>query len=294
MSDCYELMKPLEEEHSVSDLCEVFAVSRSGYYGWKSRGPSEREREDERIAKAIRRIDSEVKSRYGRPRIHRQLRCEGIRCGQKRVHRLMKENGIKARRKRPWRPKTTIGSGTKCSLPGNRLANRPAAAKPNEIWVGDITYIPTREGWLYLAAVMDRFTRKITGHAVADHMKESLVRTALEGAVKRYAPAEGLLHHSDRGSQYTSGAYQALLADLKIEPSFSRTGNCYDNAAMESFFASFKTELLPESGVFETKDQARREIFAYIEIFYNRKRLHSALDYQSPVDFENNLNYNLN
>jgi len=287
-------MKTLEKDHCISELCELFGISRSGYYDWKKRGPSAHKCEDARIAKAIQRIDLEVKSRYGRPRIHRQLRLEGIRCGQKRVGRLMKEKGIKARRKRPWRPKTTVGSTTKCSLPGNRLKNGPAATKAHEVWVGDITYIPTQEGWLYLAAIMDRFTRKITGHAVASHMKESLVRRALGGAVKRYAPAEGLLHHSDRGSQYTSGAFQALLAHFKFQASFSATGNCYDNAAMESFFASLKTELLPEKGIFETKEQARGEIFAYIEVFYNRKRLHSALDYQSPVDFENNLNYNPN
>lgn len=287
-------MKTLEPSHSVTEMCELFGASRSGYHAWKNRGPSTREREDARIANAIRRIDSEVKSRYGRPRIHRQLRLEGIRCGQKRVGRLMGENDIKARRKRPWRPKTTVGSGAKRQLAGNRLKDRPAPVKPNEVWVGDITYIPTKEGWLYLAAIMDRFTRKITGHKVAAHMEESLVHDALKGAVKRYAPAEGLLHHTDRGCQYTSRAYQAMLADLKFEASFSATGNCYDNAAMESFFATLKTELLPETGVFETKDQAKAEIFAYIEGFYNRSRLHSSLDYQSPVDFENNLNYNLN
>ena len=203
-------------------------------------------------------------------------------------------NGIKARIKRPWKPKTTISSGAKRSLPGNRLKERPPTTRPNEVWVGDITYIPTKEGWLYLAGIMDLFTRKITGHTVAAHMEESLVRDALKGAHNRYAPAEGLLHHTDRGCQYTSRAYQALLADLKFEASFSAKGNCYDNAAMESFFATLKTELPPDNGVFETRDQARSEIFAYIEIFYNRKRLHSALQYQSPVDFENNLNYNLN
>ena len=289
MNERYQEIQNLKGDHSVREMCACFEVSRSGYYEWVRREPSEREKDDERIANAIRQIDQKVKSRYGRPRMHRQLKHRGIRCGHKRVGRLMKLEGIKVRRKKAWKPRTTDSNHRRPVAP-NLLKERGNPEQPGKAWAADITYIPIAGSWTYLAVVEDLCSRRIVGWSFDNHMRSTLVQSAMMVAIGQHDRSESLLHHSDRGSQYASEAFRDLLKRHRIEPSMSRKGNCYDNAAVESFFGTLKTELLPECGYFRDADHARREIFEYIEVFYNRERIHSSLDYQSPVDFESNFN----
>jgi putative transposase len=285
----YEQIQNLKTAYSVREMCQCFNVSRSGYYEWSQRKPSSRMKEDERIAEAIRQIDEKVRSRYGRPRMHRQLKHWGIQCGHKRVGRLMKAAGIKVRQKKAWRPRTTDSNHRKPVAP-NLLKERGSPQQPGEAWAADITYIPMAEGWAYLAVVEDLCSRKIVGWSLDTHMRSTLVEAATKAALGRNDRSEKLLHHSDRGSQYASEAFRKLLGRHRIESSMSRKANCYDNAAVESFFGTLKTELLPDCGYFQDAGHARREIFEYIEVFYNRERLHSSLGYQSPVDFEATFN----
>lgn len=267
---------------SVKKMCEVFGVSSSGYYAWCKRKPGARARANEKLLVEIKKAFQNSRKTYGSPRIHRELLQKGIACGRNRVARLMRLNNLRARRPRRKYPRTTQRATGAIAAP-NLLSQDFTAAAPNQIWVSDITYIDTLEGWLYLAAVMDLFDRPIVGWALEDHMETSLVEDAFRMAVNRRHPQVGWIHHSDQGSQYTSHAFREVLAKAGCRPSNSSVGNCYDNAPAESLFSTIKIECAYKQ--FATKAQARREIFEYIEVWYNHKRLHSALGYLSPAQF---------
>jgi putative transposase len=288
------VIENLSAEFPIQALCRAYQVSRSGYYQWLQRraNPAPRERANEELLREIRQMHRGHKRNYGSPRVARFLKKQGHSCGRHRVARLMRLHKIRAQAKRPFRPRTTDSRHTERIAP-NLLPERAPAAGPNEIWAADITYIRTLKGWLYLAAVLDLCTRRVVGWSLQPHMESSLVKEALSRAVGRHRPAAGLLHHSDRGVQYTSSAYQALLTKNGFTASMSRKGNCYDNAAMEAFWSTLKSELIHQT-VFTDQQEARRAIFEYIEVFYNRERLHSALGYQSPLDFEQSLTYRNN
>lgn len=272
--------------YSIAELVQALRVSRSGYYAWKTRrhSPAPRQQHNQLLLIKIRRIHQQLHHRYGSPRMHQALRQEGCLCGHNRVARLMRLHHIRAKHKRPFRPRTTQSQHLLRVAP-NRLASQGPPTAPNQVWVSDITYIPTRQGWLYLAAVMDLFSRRIVGWAAKNHLESSLVKEALSQAVGLRRPAQGLLHHSDRGVQYASRPYQGLLQSHAIIPSMSAKACCYDNAAMESFWSTLKTELVQDQD-YHSHEQATRSLFDYIELFYNRHRLHSSIGYQSPVDFE--------
>ena len=265
-------------------MCRVFRVSTSGYYAWRRRPRSSKE--DDALLIEIKTIYAESKGRYGSPRIHRMLCQRGIRCGQKRVARLMREHGICARRVRRF--KATTDAKHTLPVAENVLDRQFEVAVPHARWAADITYIWTRHGWLYLAVVMDLFSRRIIGWSMQQTLERSLVVDALEMALRARHPPSGLLHHSDRGSQYASGTYQDLLRRAGCRCSMSRRGNCWDNAPVESFFSTLKMELVHERR-YETRQQARAEIFEFIEVWYNRQRLHSSLGYMSPADYESKM-----
>jgi transposase InsO family protein len=267
----------------VNLLCETLGVSTSGFYAWLSREPSAAQKRRAALLVEIRAVHAEVKGRYGSPRVHAELQARGADCCLNTVAKLMADNDIRAKTARKVR--NTTDSNHDRPVAGNVLDRQFGASGPNEKWVADITYIPTREGWLYLAAVEDLYSRMVVGWSMADHMESRLVVDALEMAVQRRLPAEGLLAHSDRGSQYASEHYQRLLGRHGIECSMSGVGQCWDNAPMESFFASLKKELVHHED-YQTRAQARASIFEYIETFYNPKRRHSSLGFLSPVNFE--------
>lgn len=263
-------------------MCRVLCVSRSGYYAWLKRPPSDRERADHELAQLIRATHERSRGTYGSPRIHAELRAQGCKVGRKRVARLMRCHALIARQRRRFKVTTH-------SLPGrpvapNVLKQQFSAQHPNEKWLADITYVPTQEGWLYLAAVLDVHSRLIVGHAMGAYLTQDWVLQALQMALHRRHPTSPLLHHSDRGSQYTAEAYQKLLKAYSITVSMSGTGNCYDNAMMESFFSTLKAECV--TGPYHTRQEARQSIFEYIEVWYNRQRRHSSLGYLSPAAFE--------
>lgn len=264
-------------------MCRVLQVSPSGYYAWCKRPKSARAERDVRLVEQIRQLHADSRQTYGSPRIQAALRQQGIVCNHKRVERLMRLHGIRGCERRKRRP-TTTQSHHGYPVAANLLARDFTAETPNRKWLGDITYIDTAEGFLYLASLENVFSRKIIGWAMDEHMETRLVEQALHMALTRRQPPAGLLHHSDQGSQYASDAYQALLAKQRISVSMSGVGNCYDNAMKESFFATLKTECAAQP--FASRAQARTAIFEYIEGFYNRRRLHSALGYLSPEQFE--------
>jgi putative transposase len=278
----YKFIEAHREEFAVKIMCRVLGVSRSGYYDWRKRKPSARECANAKLLKMIKKIFRRSRKTYGSPRIHAELRAQGMACSCNRVARLMRKHGVRARR--PRRRVRTTDSKHDLPVAPNLLGRQFEAERPNQKWVADISYIDTDEGWLYLATVMDLFSRRIVGWAMDDHMERSLVEQALRMALFRRRPRAGLLHHSDRGSQYASGDYRALLAAWGITASMSRTGDCYDNAAMESFFGTLKTECV--TARYPTRAAARTDIFEYIEVWYNRQRRHSSLGYLSPVAFE--------
>jgi len=286
------MIQSLAAQHPVGDLCRVLKVPRSGYYQWLRRVPGPRQKANELLLRNIHEVFAASRRTYGSPRITRQLRRQNIKCSENRVARLMKAHGIRPKAKRPFRPRTTQTHPELAPAP-NRLKDQPAPARVNQVWAADITYVWTVAGWVYLAAVMDLCSRKIVGWAMGHSLEASLVKEALHQALATRRPAAGLLHHSDRGCQYTSSAFQALLHFSKIIPSMSAQGNCYDNAAMESFWSTLKGEMIQRHD-FQDLAQARLAIFDYIETFYNRRRLHSAIGYQSPVDFEQQLMYKNN
>jgi len=271
-------------DYSLADLCAALRVPRSSYYAWRQRVPGRRTQANQNLRTALTGLFKDYREVYGSPRLTVCLRRLGIPCSRNRVARHMRALQLRARQKRAFRPKTTDAHHPHPIAP-NVLATTPQPKTTDRIWVSDITYVFTTEGWLYLAAIMDLYSRKIVGWATAGHLKTSLVAAALKNAIGSRLPRPGLLHHSDRGCQYASTQYRSLLSSLKALPSMSGKGNCYDNATMESFWSTLKTEWLHRHH-FQTHLQAQRAIFDYIETFYNPKRLHSALGYLSPVEFE--------
>jgi putative transposase len=272
--------------YNICELCRALEVSRSGYYAWQRRRPGPRAQENQLLRSKLKELFVGNRRVYGSPRLTVSLRKAGLSCSRNRVARHMRALGLRARQKRAFKPRTT-DSHHPHPLAPNRLAGIKAQA-PNEVWVSDITYVSTRQGWMYLAGVMDLWSRKIVGWATANHLKSTLVKEAMNQAIAARAPGPGLLSHSDRGVQYASGEYRQLLEEISSVPSMSAAGCCYDNAAMESFWSTLKTEWLHDQD-FCTQQEAELAIFDYIETFYNPKRLHSALGYQSPVDFEMDL-----
>jgi len=265
-------------------LCETLEVSPAGYYAWRQCPRSDRQQQRDALLVEIRAIHAQFKGRYGSPRIHAELVTRGHACCVNTVAKLMREAGIAAKTARKFRCSTT-DSDHDLPVAENLLDRQCNPSEANEAWVADITYIPTREGWLYLAAVEDLYSRRVVGWAMAEHMESRLVVDALAMAVQRRLPDEGLLAHSDRGSQYASEHYQRLLARHGITCSMSRRADCWDNAPMESFFASLKKELVHDAD-FATRAEARAAIVEYIEVFYNNQRRHSSLGYVSPAEYE--------
>lgn len=264
-------------------MCRALRVSRSGYYGWLRRPESQRCREDRRLRVEIRAAFRASRGTYGSPRLQAELRSLGWSCGKKRIVRLMQQEGLVARKRRRYR--VTTNSAHDHPIAPNRLARRFQVSSPDRVWLSDLTYLSTRQGWLYVAAILDLCSRRIVGWATSHRLTLELTLRALEHALIQRCPREGLLHHSDRGSQYTAAQYRQRLHQQGIQLSMSRRGECYDNAPMESFFSTLKTEL-PGWGRLENRRQAQQVLFDYIERFYNRTRRHSALGYLSPAEFE--------
>jgi len=267
----------------VSVLCRLLGVSRSGFYAWEERGPSASSVADEQLAVRIAAIHKASGGRYGSPKVHAELEAEGFAVSRKRVARIMSELGLASLRKRRF--KATTDSKHKLPVAENVLDRKFEVDAPDVAWVTDITYVWTSEGWLYVAAILDLFSRRVVGLAMSERIDRALVLDALRNAVGRRVPNQGLIHHSDRGSQYASADYQNALKDRGVVCSMSRKGNCWDNAVAESFFATLKTELIYPRR-FATRREAKDAIFDYVEVFYNRRRRHSTLGYLSPVDFE--------
>ena len=280
----YRFIQAEKAAYPVEVLCRVLDVARSGFYAWSRRPLGARAQQNQWLVTHIRTSYQASRGRYGSPRIHQDLRAQGVRVGRHRVARLMRLQGLRSlSRRRPWK---RLAAVTPAIRVANTLQREFAAARPNEKWAGDITYVPTRQGWLYLAVLMDLYSRRIVGWAMDDQGATSLTLSALKMALQQRAVRADLLHHSDRGSQYGAMAYQQQLAIHGIRCSMSRPGNCWDNAVVESFFATLKTELFSTGHPFWTRQEARTAIFEYVEGFYNRARRHSTLGYLSPVEFE--------
>jgi len=280
----FGIIEDQREMFPVRVLCDVMGVSAAGYYAWRGRPESCRKAANRVLLSEIRRLHLAHRGRYGAPRIHAALRGLGHTASRGRIERLMRHHGIRALMARRFRLCTT-DSRHDLPIAPNRLGQKFAAECPNQVWLADLTYIPTEEGWLYLAVVLDLFTRKIVGWAMRDHMQAELTIAALTMAIQRQKPPPGLIHHSDRGSQYAAAEYRKVLNAARMTQSMSRKGNCWDNAPMESCFGTIKTELVHQA-CYETRDAARRDLFAYIEGYYNRQRLHSALGYITPGQAE--------
>ena len=270
-------------EHEVSTLCRVLRVGRSGYYAWLERDESEHSKADRRLAVEVRAVFAEKKKRYGSPRVYRELRTKGVCVGRHRVARLMSEQKLRARPRRKFVKTTESNHGL--PTPPNLLDRKFAVEEPDRVWAADVTYLPTLEGWFYLAVVLDLFSRLVVGWALSDRNDEALTLAALQMAIDQRQPEPGLMHHSDRGTTYASGEYQDRLAKHGFVCSMSRKGNCWDNAVVESFFSTLDIEC--EHGeMFSSRSAARREVTEYILGFYNPTRLHSSLGYMSPMEFE--------
>jgi putative transposase len=278
----YCFMEHYGSGFEVRKMCRVLRVSRSGYYSYLRRGLSQRNEENKRFVTKIKEIWKWSRGTYGSPRIRAELQAQGLGCGENRIARLMRENGIKARTRKKF--KITTKSDHKLPIAEDLVARDFSASGMNELWLSDITYIWTWEGWMYLAAVMDVYNRQIVGWALHDRLSKALVVDALLKALPERNPRPGLIFHSDRGNQYASHQVKKILKAWHIQQSMCGKGNCFDNAMMESFFSSLKKELVYLM-TFHSKDQARRAIFEYIEIFYNRQRRHSALHQKSPLEY---------
>ena len=282
----YAFIRTHESVHRVTRLCAALAVSRSGYYAWRDRVPSARTREDGRLLPLLRQLHREMREQYGAVKLWREAQGRGIPCGRHRVARLRKLGTLEAKRVRRFR---VIVEHHQLPPPApNLLEQQFVAPALNRIWVGDITLVSTRAGWLYVAVLLDLCSRRVIGWAMREKPDQQVTLEALAMAVRQRRVQPGLIHHSDQGAQYSCGAYQQRLATLGITPSMSRKGNCYDNAVAESFFSTLKNELIHHQ-TYHTRDEARREIFAFIEGFYNRQRLHQSLGYLSPLEFERQL-----
>ncbi len=282
------MIEELAQAYPIRELCAVLEVSRSGYYAWREGQESARELANRGMAEEIRRLFEAKRQRYGSPRITAELRREGQVCNHKRVERLMRQAGLKARSGRKRKVRTTQSDHDQPVAP-NLLLGRPAPVKVDEVWVADITYVPTAEGWLFVAAVMDLYSRHILGWSVWESLAATGAVQALARALVKRGYPRGVIHHSDRGIQYACQEYRGELQRQGLVPSMSRKGNCYDNAAMEAFWSTLKREALEESARW-SNSRVRRELFEFIESDYNRSRLHSSLGYQSPVDFEQQNN----
>jgi len=270
-------------EHRVSTLCRVLKVARSGYYAWLTREESTHAKEDRMLAVEVRAVFKEFKRRYGSPRVRRELRNNGRHVCRHRVARLMREEGLCARPRRKFVRTTNSNHGL--STPPNVLVRDFTAGAPDRVWAGDVTYLPTREGWLFLAVLLDLYSRRVVGWAMSEHNDEALTLSALQMALDQRQPEPGLVHHSDRGTTYASGEYQDVLAQRGIVCSMSRKGDCWDNAVVESFFSTLEFECA-RGEVFSSRSAGRQEVTEYILGFYNPRRLHSYLGYMSPMEFE--------
>jgi putative transposase len=279
----FRLIDAERADYPVALLCRMLGVSKSGYYAWRKRPRSARDREDVVLTERIREIHSRSRQTYGYPRVHAELRSLGIGCGRRRVARLMRAAGLRGC-VRGKRRRTTRRDPRAAPAP-DLLGRDFVAGRPNRVWLADITYVPTREGFLYLAFILDTHSRRIVGWSMASRMRTELVVDALEMAVWRRKPSAGLVHHSDRGAQYTAISFGRRLEEVGIIASMGRTGSALDNAMAESFVATLKTELVHRQR-FPDREVARSAIFEYLEAFYNRRRLHSALSYQSPMSYE--------
>ena len=264
-------------------MCRTLKVSPSGYYAWVARPESRRTAENRRLVAEIRVIHAESRRTYGSPRVHATLQAQGQRVSPHRVARLMRAGGIRAKTVKKWR--ATTDSAHAHPVVPNTLNRQFAVAAPNRVWAGDITYVWTTEGWLYLAVVLDLYSRRVIAWEMGSRLTQELVAGTLTMAVERRRPASGLLHHTDLGSQYAATTYRKLLAGHGLTSSMSRRANCWDNAVVESFFHTLKTELVCHRR-YLTRDEARQDIFEWIEVFYNRVRRHSTLGYCSPAEFE--------
>jgi putative transposase len=279
----FRFIKDHRDELPVIRMCKELEVSPSGYYAWRHRPPSAREMANQELVKKIETVYNDSYETYGSPRIYRELKAQEVACSENRVARLMRLRGLRAKQVRQY--KSTTRRNRKHLVAPNLLKRDFGADRPDHKWLTDITYIPTREGWLYLAAVLDLFPRRIVGWAMSDRITSDLTLAALKMAIGQRQPGEGLIHHSDQGSQYTDGRYQALLKKRGFQISMNGVGTWYDNAPMESFFGTLKSELVNHH-VYRTRDEARTDLFSYIEGFYNRRRRHSSLDYLSPDAYE--------
>jgi transposase InsO family protein len=281
----------MKGEHCVRLLCGLLGVSSSGYYSWRQKRPSKRQREDAALAAQIAAAHRASRGTYGVPRIVEDLREEGTRTSKRRCARLMRTQGLHGKKKNRRRPRTTDSRHAQ-PVAANLIADRTAPSGPNQAWRTDITYLKTTEGWLFLAAILDAWSRRVVGWACAPTLHASLALAALRDALQRRQPPKGVLHHSDRGCQYVDTEYVALLAGAGLERSMSRAGNCYDNAAMESFWSTFKTDTGLDEIVLATRRDTELAVFDYIETFYNPRRRHSSLGYLSPVAFDNQQKLN--
>jgi putative transposase len=280
----FGLIDAEKASYSVTALCRILGVSKSGYYAWRSRTPSNRSREDAALTQKIHEVHRRSRQTYGSPRVHAELRTLGVRCGRRRVARLMRVAGLRGCMR--GKKRGTIRRDPRAAPAQDLLGRNFVAGRPNRVWLADITYIPTQEGFLYLAFLLDAHSRKIVGWSMDTHMKTELVLDALQMAVWRRKPSAGLVHHSDRGAQYTAISFGKRLEEVGIVPSMGRTGTALDNAMAESFVATLKSELLVHRRRFPDREAARSATFEYLEGFYNRRRLHSALSYRSPADYE--------
>jgi len=285
----YACIEQHRSEFPVVLMCRVLEVTRSGFYAWRTREPSARARQDQRLRIEVRVIHRQTSGRYGSPRIQQELQARGERVSRKRIARLMRVEGLRGKKKRRFR--VTTNSDHTYPIAPNLLDRKFAVEDvpgPDRVWVADITYVPTREGWLYLAVVLDLASRLVVGWSMGETLEASLAIDALKAALDQRRPAPGLMHHSDRGVQYASNEYRALLEEQKAVASMSRKGNCWDNAVAESFFATVEIELI-EDADWQTRNEARSAIFQFMEMWYNRHRRHSSLGYLTPAEFDKRL-----
>lgn len=279
----YAFVRAHQAEFSISCMCHVLRVSRSGYYDWRERKPSARSKRDKELLEQIGKIHQDNKQAYGGIKTWHALKQAGVRCGKHRVARLRRAAGIEAQRKRKFRLAYRSRQNTQAAA--NLLKWPFQASQPDQIWMADVTFIATRVGWLYLAVLIDLYSRLIIGWSMTDRPNQDLVNAALRMAIEQRKPKPGTIHHSDQGVVYNATSYIELLGGHNIIRSMSGKGNCYDNAVVESFFSSLKNELVHHRN-YHTREQARMDIFEYIEIFYNRRRLHQSLNYQTPMGYD--------
>jgi transposase InsO family protein len=279
----YQFIDTQRPFHRLVCLCAVLRVSRSGYYAWRTRPTSARQQANARLLAQMRQLHTQTRERYGAVKLWRALTALGVSCGRHRVARLRRAHGLLARRIRRFR---LVVERHQFAPPApNRLQQVFVAPAANRIWAGDLTAIATRAGWLYLAVLLDLYSRRVIGWAMSATPDKQVAVAALQMALARRQPAPGVIHHTDQGALYTSGAYQQVLTQQGLVASMSRKGNCYDNAVLESFFSTLKNELVHDRD-YHTREEARAEVFEFIEVFYNRQRLHQTLGYVSPVQFE--------